>query len=61
MSQLGFPDLAAKRGRRVLVRVGQSFEVGGHDFIKIPSAVLQNEIPEMLLAHGIVGNIFSIV
>ena len=28
----GFPVATAKRGRRVLVRVGSSFEVGDHDF-----------------------------
>ena len=28
----GFPVAATERGRRVLVRVGSSFEVGDHDF-----------------------------
>ena len=45
----GFPVVAAERGRRVLVKVGASFEVGNHDFTKfsmIPSVVLQNQIPE---------------
>ena len=39
----GLPVAAAERGRRVLVRVGTTFEVGDHDFTKfsiIPSVVL---------------------
>ncbi|XP_065895962.1 uncharacterized protein [Dysidea avara] len=45
----GFPVAAAERGRRVLVKVGASFEVGDHDFTKfgiIPSVVLINNIPD---------------
>ena len=45
----GFPVAAAERGRRVLVKVGATFEVGDHDFKKfgiIPSVVLINDIPD---------------
>ena len=45
----GFPVAAAERGRRVLVRVGTTFEVGDHDFTKfsiIPSVVLVVDIPD---------------
>ena len=45
----GFPVAAAERGRRVLVKVGATFEVGDHDFTKfgiIPSVVLINDIPD---------------
>ena len=45
----GFPVAAAERGRRVLVKVGTSFEVADHDFTKfslIPSVILQNEVPD---------------
>lgn len=43
----GLPVAAAERGRRVLVRVGTTFEVGDHDFTKfsiIPSVVLVVDI-----------------
>ena len=30
----GFPVAAVERGKRVLVKVGASFEVGDHDFTK---------------------------
>ena len=55
----GFPVAAAERGRRVLVKVGTSFEVGDHDFTKfsmIPSVVLQNQI---LPVHGTVARYLS--
>ena len=43
-----FPVAAAERGRRVIVAVGTTFEVGDHDFTKfsiVPSVVLINDIP----------------
>ena len=43
-----FPVAAVERGKRVLVRVGSSFEVGDHDFTKfslVPSVTLINDIP----------------
>ena len=49
VGELGFPVAAAERGRRVLVRVGTTFEVGDHDFTKfsiIPSVVLVVDIPD---------------
>ena len=43
--------MAAERGRRVLVRVGTTFEVGDHEFTKfsiIPSVVLVADIPDTI-------------
>ena len=47
----GFPVAAAKRGKVVLVKVGASFEVGDHDFIKfslVPSVTLVSTIPSVI-------------
>ena len=44
----GFLVAAAERGKKVLVKVGSSFEVGDHDFTKlilVPSVTLVNTIP----------------
>ena len=44
----GFPVLAVEKGKRVLVKVRASFEVGDHDFTKfsvVPSVTLINDIP----------------
>lgn len=44
-----FPVAAAERGRKVLVSLTQSFEVGDHDFTKfsiIPSVLLKVDIPD---------------
>ena len=49
VGELGFPVAVAERGRRVLVRVGTTFEVGDHDFTKfriIPLVVLVVDIPD---------------
>ena len=57
----GFPVAAAECGRRVLVKVGASFEVGDHDFTKfsmIPSVVLQNQIPEDVACSWYYGKVF---
>ena len=54
----GFPVAAAECGRRV---VGTSFKVGDHDFTKfsmIPSAVLQNHIPEDVASSWSCGQVF---
>ena len=52
---------AAERGRRVLVKVGTSFEVGDHDFTKfsiIPSVVLKNQILENVACSWYCGKVF---
>ncbi len=57
----GFPVAAAERGRRVLVRVGSSFEVGDHYFINfsmVPSVALVNEIPGDVASSWYDGNVF---
>ena len=57
----GFPVAAAEHGRRVLVKVGTSFEVGDHDFTTfsmIPSVVLQNQIPEDVTSSWYRGQVF---
>lgn len=44
-----FPVAAAERGRKVLVSLTQSFEVGDHDFTRfniIPSVLLKVDIPD---------------
>ena len=49
VGELGFPVAAAERGGRVLIRVGTTFKVGDHDFMKfsiIPSVVLVVDIPD---------------
>ena len=61
ISEPGFPVAAAERDRRVLVKVGTSFEVGNHDFTKfsiIPSVVLQNQIPEDVACSWYCGQVF---
>ena len=44
-----YPVAAAERGRRVLVRLNERFEVGDHNFTKfsmIPSVIISIDIPE---------------
>ncbi len=56
----GFLVAAAERGRRVLVRVGSSFEVGDHDFTKyslIPSVSLIVDIPEDICGSWYSGQV----
>ena len=46
MSQASLWQQHAERGRRVMVKVGSSFDVADHDFTKfsmIPSVVLDDE------------------
>ena len=40
-----FPVAAVEQGKRALVKVGASFEVGNHDFTNLPSVILVNDIP----------------
>ena len=57
----GFPVAAAERARRVLVRVGSSFEVGDHDFTKyslIPSVCLNVDIPDHISESWYTGQVF---
>ena len=52
-----FPVAAAERGRKVLVSVGSSFQVGDHDFTKfsiIPSVQLHVDIPTDISDSGAV-------
>ena len=56
-----YPVAAAERGRRVLVRCNQMFEVGDHDFTKfslIPSVTLSVEIPEDVTGSWYDGEVF---
>ena len=60
----GFPVAAAERGRRVLVKVGTSFEVADHDFTKfslIPSVILQNEVPDDVTGSWCRGKVHVIL
>lgn len=57
----GYPVAAVERGRRVLVKVGTSFEVADHDFTKfslIPSVALQNTIPDDITGSWYRGKVF---
>lgn len=50
-----YPVAAAERGRRVLVRKNESFEVGDHDYTKfsiIPSVCLLVDIPDDVAGSG---------
>jgi hypothetical protein len=45
----GFPVAAAKRGRKVLAKKGEYYQVGDHDFTQfslVPSVVLVISIPD---------------
>ena len=51
MGQPNFPLGALPRGRRVLVEINESFQVGDHDFTTISlisTVILVNDIPERL-------------
>ena len=57
----GYPVAAVERGRRVIVKMGTSFEVADHDFTKfslIPSVVLQNAIPDDITGSWYQGKVF---
>ena len=57
----GFPVAAAERGRRVMVKVGSSFDVADHDFTKfsmIPSVVLMNNIPQDITESWYRGKVY---
>ena len=57
----GFPVAAVERGKRVLVKVGASFEVGDHDFTKfsiVPSVTLVNDIPTEITGSWYSGKVF---
>lgn len=56
-----YPVAAAERGRRVLVRKNECFEVGDHDFTKfslIPSVSLMVDIPEDVTESWYTGKVF---
>ena len=56
----GYPVAAAERGRRVLVRRDESFEVGDHDFTKfsiVPSVSLSVDIPEDIAGSWYSGQV----
>ena len=56
-----FPVAAVERGKRALVKVGASFEVGDHDFTKFsltPSVTLINEIPTDISGSWYSGRVF---
>lgn len=56
-----YPVAAAERGRRVLVRQNETFEVGDHDFTKfslIPSVTLSVEIPQDVTESWYSGDVF---
>ena len=58
---LAFPVAAVERGKRVLVKVGASFEVGDHDFTKfslVPSVTLVNDIPTEITGSWYSGQVF---
>ena len=47
----GYPLPALPQGRRVLVATNESYQVGGHDFLKInliPTVILLNRIPDSI-------------
>ena len=57
----GFPVAAIERDKRVLVRMGASFEVGGHDFTKfsmVPNVTLVNDIPTEITGSWYSGRVF---
>ena len=57
----GFPVAAAERGRRVMVKVGSSFDVADHDFTKfsmIPSVVLMNNILQDITESWYRGKVY---
>ena len=57
----GFPMAAAERGRRVLVSMTKSFQVGDHDFTKfsvIPSVVLVLDIPHSISESWYNGKVY---
>ena len=57
----GFPVAAAERGKKVLVKVGGSFEVGDHDFTKfslVPSVTLVNTIPSEISGSWYRGSVY---
>ena len=57
----GFPVAAVERGKRVLVKVGASFEVGDHDFTMfsmVPSVTLVNDIPTEITGSWYSGKVF---
>ena len=57
----GFPVAAAERGRRVMVKVGSSFDVADHDLTKfsmIPSVVLMNNIPQDITESWYRGKVY---
>ncbi len=56
-----YPVAAVERGKRVLVRVGSSFEVGDHDFTNfsmVPSVSLINDIPTEITGSWYTGQVF---
>ena len=57
----GFPVAAVEWGKRILVKVGASFEVGDHDFTKfslVPSVILVNDIPTEITGSWYSGQVF---
>ena len=57
----GFPVAAAERGRRVLVSMEKSFQVGDHDFTKfsvIPSVILVLDIPHTISDSWYDGKVY---
>ena len=57
----GFLVAAAERGKKVLVKVGGSFEVGDHDFTKfglVPSVTLVNTIPSEISGSWYRGSVY---
>lgn len=56
-----YPVAAAERGRRVLVRRNETFEVGDHDFTKfslVPSVSLSVDVPEDVTGLWYDGDVF---
>ena len=61
LGEPNFPVAAVERGKRVLVQVGSSFEVGDHDFTKfslVPSIALVNDIPTEISDSWYCGQVF---
>ena len=62
-----FPIASVTRGKKVIVGINQSFEVGDHDFSKIsviPDAVFVQKIPEnratkVFKVHGFLVRYFT--
>ena len=57
----GFPVAGVERGKRVLVKMGASFEVRDHDFTKfsmVPSVTLVNDIPTEITGSWYSGRVF---